>query len=165
RVVGTLLGASSAYPESHLRAAAEAAGLRLRVVRVTGEEEPVAAMKALLGDVDVVLAVPDAQVLTPNRAKWLLYMAYRRNTPVVGFSEPYVEAGALAALHATPRQVGRQAAERLARLKDHPSLGPPAFSRYFSITLNRFTARSLGIRLPEEVHLRRVVTDVEGESR
>ena len=165
RVVGVLLGPASAYREDELRTAAEAAGLRLEVARVEDDQEPVAAMKALVRAADAVLAVPDATVLTPNRAKWLLYMAYRRNTPVVGFSEPYVEAGALAALHATPRQIGRQAAERLRRFRDSGALGPPAFPRYFSIALNRFTARSLGIALPEEDELRKVVAGAGEEAR
>lgn len=159
RVVGTLLGPSSASPEADLRQAAAASGFRLEVARVEDAAEPVAAMKALVRRTDAILAIPDAAVLTPNRAKWLLYMAYRRNTPVVGFSRPYVDAGALASIYSTPRQVGRQAAERLADVGRGPALGPPAFPRYFSIALNPFTARSLGIRLPEKAALRQVVSD------
>lgn len=156
-VVGAVLGPSSAHRKPALRQAAEGAGFTLDAVEISGDDRAVTAMKRLVGRADVLLAVPDAAVFTPNRAKWLLYMAYRRNTPLVGFSRPYVEAGALGSIFSTPAQVGRQAAGRIRRWHREGALGPPAFPLEFEVAVNRFTARALGIRVPEAAALRRAV--------
>jgi ABC-type uncharacterized transport system substrate-binding protein len=104
-----------------------------------------------------MLAVPDPAVLTPNSAKWLLFTAYQRGVPVLGFSKAYVNAGALGAVYSSPDQIGRQAAEIAARLERDAfsNLGPSVYPTYFSVALNRSVARSLRLDVPDEVELLR----------
>lgn len=162
--VGVLFGPESAARRSDLAAAAHRAGLGLETAVVAPNREPVEAMKAVVHKADALLAVPDATVLTPNRAKWLLYMAYRRRTPVIGFSAPYVKAGALGALYSTPEQIGQQTGRRVRAAMEGGTVavGASAYPEAYSVAVNRFAARALGIRVADEDTLKEAVARREG---
>ncbi|MGE0372659.1 MAG: hypothetical protein AB7Q01_12290, partial [Gammaproteobacteria bacterium] len=118
---------------------------------------------------DVILAVPDAEALTPNIAKWLLYMAYQKEIPVIGFSKAFVDAGALGAIFTTPEQIGRQAAEIVLRAvlqaRDKRDvvwkLPPPQYPVYFNVEINDSVARSLKLILHSDQHLAQSLIQLE----
>jgi putative tryptophan/tyrosine transport system substrate-binding protein len=164
-----LLGRQSRGLEKELRAAARVSGISLHIVDYASYRNPVEAFREVLDRGDAVLVFPDADVITPNRAKWLLYMAYQKQVPVIGFSRALADAGALATLYTSPDQIGRQAAEQvidialdaIARPGQTWRLPPPAWPRYFNVAVNRAVARDFAIRIRDHQRLARALAEME----
>lgn len=95
---------------------------------------------------DVLLALPDPAIFNRRNVRYILLSTYRKRIPVIGFSQSYAKAGALAATYSSPEQIGRQTAEAIIDLHRQPLLKfsatiPP---KYFSIAINEQVARSFG---------------------
>ena len=121
------------------------------------------ALEKLLGEVQVLLTLPDSTVVNSKTAKTLILNAYLRRIPIVGYSRAFVKAGALLAVHSTPQELGRQAGEVLAR-----ALGPQAtrlpltaHPSYYSVSVNYQVARALDIDLPTEDELLKALRALE----
>ena len=67
------------------------------------------ALKQVLEDAEVLLALADAQIYNSNSLQNILLTSFRARVPLVAFSPAYVRAGALMAVHVTPTQLGAQA--------------------------------------------------------
>lgn len=149
--MGVLVGQHSFQYVKPLGRLASAQGLTLKVGDARENRIP-DAIKDMLSDSDFVLALHDSSLLTPSHAKWLLYMAYQRRIPVIGYSKTYVKAGALAALYTSNDQIARQVSsmlkrsgfqseQRLAGLR----LPAPEYPSDFSIELNSNVAYSFAL--------------------
>lgn len=149
--VGLLLSEQSRQQADNLRAAL--AGQRLQPVSefANGEEYILPTLEALLQRSEVLLALPDPLLYSRNTIKAILITSYRHRRPVIAFSPAMVKAGALAALHSTPQQIGRQAADML--ITNGARLPAPSGPSKFSIDINRSVADAFGLRLPEESDL------------
>lgn len=122
-------------------------------------------LRSLSEQVDVFIALNDPLVFNPNNAKWFLYMAYQERKPVIGFSRPYVTAGASASVYTTPSQLGRQAAEMIfeQRSKENKCLFKPQYPRYFKISVNKAVIESLsGRELSEKILHERLLQREQG---
>jgi ABC-type uncharacterized transport system substrate-binding protein len=86
--------------------------------------------------------------------------------PVIGFSQAYVRAGALAAVHSTANQIGRQAGEWIAELAhtDNWQLGTPRYPRYYSVAVNTQVAQSLNLNVRNENVLLQQLQQLENKS-
>ncbi len=164
RAIGTLYGNSSLAQSRELERLTRASGLDFHGLD-GGQANLSRTIRRLARLSDVILALPDRSVMTPNHAKWLLYIAYQHRTPVIAFSRNYVEAGALAALYTAPEQIARQASTAIRHFLEAPSgrqrLQRPAFPSDFSIAINRHVAHSLGIELPSIAAVKRRLEDGE----
>ena len=107
-------------------------------------------LEQILANADLLLAVPDPQVINRNTAQSLFLTSYRYRVPVLGYSQSLTRAGALLSLHSSPAQIGRQAAEWINQaLNARPvRLPPPVHPAYFDVSINEQVARSLGFVLP-----------------
>jgi ABC-type uncharacterized transport system substrate-binding protein len=94
------------------------------------------ALRRLLSNSNVILAVPDAQIYNRNNISSILLTSYRQQVPLFGFSASYVKAGALAAVYSTPAQISQQVAEIISNLSSASSLPAPQYPRYFSVNTN-----------------------------
>lgn len=150
--VGILLGANSAELEPLLRAEAKAAGL-VAVIEKTNDADPLPELKQLLGNCDVVLAVPDQSIYNRSTIQNILLTTYRHQVPLIGFSPSYVKAGAIVAVYSVPAQIGLQAAEIIQKMSLERHLPPPQFPRYYSVGVNVQVARSLGLAVDDEATL------------
>ncbi len=164
RSVGVLYGKNSIEQNRELERLSHEAGLAFHGLDGRQARLPRTIRRlALLSD--VILALPDPSVMTPNHAKWLLYIAYRHRTPVVAYSQRYVEAGALAAIYTSPEQIARQASAVIRRFFEAPPgrrrLQTPTFPSDFSIATNRHVAHSLGLELPATGTVRRRILNGE----
>ncbi len=112
-------------------------------------------LRDLSNDVDVFIALNDPLVFNPNNAKWLLYMAYQENKPVIGFSKPYVSAGASAAVYSTPVQLGMQTAQQVVNQQKSKKecLFQPQYPSEFSVSINHAIVESLSGRELSEATL------------
>lgn len=153
--IGVVLGPDSVAALQSLQAAASEAKLGLAVEKIRAAEELLPALQRVLADSDVLLAVPDPLVFNKGTVQSLLLTTYRYQDPVIGFSHAYVRAGALASVHTTPEQVGRQAGDVVLRaLGSRPAwLPPPEYPKYFSVSVNYQVARSLGLSIGDEAEL------------
>jgi ABC-type uncharacterized transport system substrate-binding protein len=151
--VGILLAPNSTELTTALSAAAKAAGFVAIIETVDGEADLLPTLKRLLGESDVILAVPDPLIYNRNTVQSILLTTYRHQVPLLGFSPSYVKAGAIAAVFSVPEQIGQQAAEMIQRLAADRRLPLPQPPRYFSVGVNAQVARSLGISLDDEASL------------
>ncbi|MCC6209237.1 MAG: hypothetical protein IT488_13965 [Gammaproteobacteria bacterium] len=169
RRCGVMLGKRSLHLVEALGAAAVNSRLNLSTIDLSSVSKPIDGIKSVLGSNDVILAIPDADALTPNIAKWLLYMAYQKEIPVIGFSRAFVDAGALGAIYTDPEQIGRQAAEIALRAALAPGnddagtwhLPPPQYPEYFNVAINDSVARSLKIRVRPGQYLTQSLIQLE----
>lgn len=154
--IGLLLSAANAQTLSELGDAAAAQGMALDAVQIDDASQMFSRLRTLLAKIDVLLAVPDRDLINRNTLEGYLMSAYRAGIPVIGYSPSMVDAGALAAVYSAPEDVGRQLAEIL----DGPARGrlsaliQPA---YFKVKVNRSVARSLELPVAEEDVLARLL--------
>jgi len=151
RTVGTVVGADSEGRLAAIRTAAREQGFDLIQTSLNQADNPVKLLQPLIQQSDIFIPLPDQAVFNRTTAKWILYIAYRQRVPLIGFSRKYVEAGAVAAVYSSPRQLGRQTGDFLSRYNAEDGPLPVAQApRYFSVISNRVAARSLQLRLPSD---------------
>jgi ABC-type uncharacterized transport system substrate-binding protein len=114
---------------------------------------------------DILLALPDSVVFTRDTARSVLLATYRYQRPLIGFSQAYVNAGALAAAFSSPAQIARQTAELLQSLPaGRTALPAPVYPTYFSVAVNRSVARALALDVASDAMLQAAVAAMpEGE--
>ena len=124
-------------------------------MQITEDSNPVVTLDAMLGSIDVFLAVPDPVVFNRYSVKSILLSTYHKSIPVIGFSSALVTAGGLIAVHSTPAQIAHQAADLMRELlaSGNWTLPPSQYPRLFSVVENQQVARSLGIQLPAATQL------------
>lgn len=122
-------------------------------------------LRKLSENTDVFIAINDPLVFNPNNAKWLLYMAYQEGIPVIGFSSPYVAAGAAAAVYSTPVQLGKQTAENLIKQQsqNNECLFHPQYPAYFKVATNKAVIGSLSGRNSSEGEILNRLVEQEGD--
>ena len=148
--LGVVLSRSNADQQQRLTDAAQKLGMKLAVELAEDNEDASRAFRAVLAVSDTLIVTPDPLVLDPTNAKWLLYMAYQKRIPVIGFSEAYVKAGATAGVFSTPQQIGRETADRLAQWArgGWSAIRDPVAPNRFDVAINSSIAKSLGSQLP-----------------
>jgi len=166
RSAGLLQGQDMAGEMLSLTQGAVDFGLDLHITRLEDSEDPAAAIEEVLRVNDVVIATFDPKVYTPATAKWLLYLAFQQQRPIVGFSYALLKAGAVAAVFSTPEQIARHAADAIADwLRSGVPPSGTAYPRYYHIGLNAPVAKRLGVSTPSEPDLERQVHTLLGEVR
>jgi putative ABC transport system substrate-binding protein len=135
------------------RAAAPHHGFTLVDRPVDAEGDAVGALGELMEKVDVVWAVADSHVFTPQTTLGLILASLRRRVPVIGLSTAHVRAGALAALYCDYEDVGRQTADLALRVLhgEDASNVPVASPRKVALALNLHTADHLGVKVAPDV--------------
>jgi len=148
RRIGVLWGPESQAQAPALKALLQSSGLELVEASVGRDELLFPALKRVLDDSDLLLAVAEPQLFNSSSIQNILLASFRVRVPLVAFSPAYVRAGALIALHVTPTQVGLQAAAITRGVLQGKSLSAtPVYSHDFSVTVNEHVARSLGLTL------------------
>ena len=112
------------------------------------------ALKDVLEDSEVLLALPDSSVYNSSTLRNILLETYRSGVPMVGFSPAYVRAGALCAVFSTPAQIAAQAAMAIQQFLETSVLPAAQYPQLFEVTVNEQVGRSLGlsIKSPAELH-------------
>lgn len=157
--VGVLLGPESGLQRAALQHAAKARALELVSGMVTSDETLSAAVSAVVGDAQALLALPDTQVFSSTTISKVLLAAYRANVPMLAFSPAYVKAGALLSLHTTPAQMESQLVEWVRGALQGRTLPATQYPTNFVITVNPYVARSMELKLDAADltdHLRRL---------
>jgi putative ABC transport system substrate-binding protein len=138
------------------RASRAAAGLGLELVpRVVDSRERLPdALASLAHEAQVLWAIPDTLVLTPETARSFLLFQFRQRIPLVGLSDAWVKAGSLYALDRDWTDVGRQCGELAEQiLKGSRTAGSldPIPPRRVLYSVNRRTAERIKLDLPPDI--------------
>ncbi len=161
RRVGVLLGPESIGRLALLTSLAGTHGLTVTEAKVDAEAGVFPALKQVLENCDVLLALADPQVFNSQSIQNILLAALRAKVPMVGFSPAYVRAGALLSLHVTPTQAALQAAALLqAALGDKALPANPVESNDFEVGVNEHVARAMDLTL-NAATLRLALRDAE----
>src|SRR5690554_1219996 len=123
-------------------------GLEGRVSIVSSDDQLIPTLNRALSYGDFVLAGLDDTIYNPRNIKHILLTAYRRNRILIGPSQPYVKAGALASGYAPFEAMAKQAAEALLAYFDSGKLPAPGYPDQYRVDVNQQVARSLNIALP-----------------
>jgi hypothetical protein len=147
--VGILLGAQSRQARTELNRAASSFGLRLTMSEVGAGDDLYPALRDVLQNADVLLALPDQSIYHGGSLQNILLTTYRARVPMVAFSPAYVRAGAVLAVYSTPAQVARRTASLVLGWQPGRPLPPVQTPREFAVLTNPKVAASLGIRLDD----------------
>jgi ABC-type uncharacterized transport system substrate-binding protein len=106
----------------------------------------------LRSQADLVWCPPNPQLYNSATVKPLLVASLTSRLPVIGFSEQFVQAGALFGGSADFAEVGRQTAALAARVSRNEPVPPHEDARKFRFAYNQRVARLLGVKasLPAE---------------
>jgi hypothetical protein len=115
-----------------------------------GPDDDVNDLLARVKRSEVLLALPDSSVYTPENVRSILLSTYRRKQAVIGFSADMVKVGALASTYSEVEDINAQVAEVAAAFVATGELPAPQFPHYFRTAINEGVARSLDIAVSEE---------------
>lgn len=161
KTIATALGPNSQNDLGILKEAARQQGLTLKYETLQESDNPIHKLQPLIRGTDLFLSLPDKSVFNRTTAKWVLYISFRQRIPLIGFSKKYVEAGALAAVHSTPAQIGRHTAELVEQYSHSPTLPAAQYPKYFSVSTNETAARSLRLNIPSASKLNKMLRGQE----
>lgn len=160
--VGIVLSSDAATAAPVLVKAALDQGLHLVVGSVPRPDAMYASLRAVLGESDVLLVLPDSSVADASALQNMLITAYRQRVPVVTYSPALVKAGATLGLYASPYQVGRQVATMLKASFNGQSWPTPRLADGFTVAINEQVCRSLGLDVPDVSELTDALRRQEG---
>lgn len=132
-----------------IRAAATKAGLQLEAKVVEQSADAMSALEQLMSNVDVVWALADSHVFTPQTTPALILSTLRQRIPLFGLSPGQVRSGALLALSCDYADIGRQTAEQVQRILAGTNAAevPVTVPRKLLLSLNLRSADHLGVRV------------------
>ncbi len=144
--IGIPLGPDSRSLRDQIEHFAQYFELPVEIEDIDAADNLMQRLSRLMDRSDVLLALPDPLIFNRRNIRYILLSTYRKRIPVIGFSQSYVKAGALAASYSSPEQIGRQTAEAIIRLRQNPAFELPATlpPKYFSVAINEQVARSFG---------------------
>lgn len=164
RELAVVYGPESIALDDALRAAAADQRIVVNAHVSAPDTEINGAVTDLLRRSEALLALPDAAVYNRYNVQSILLASFRARRPVIGFSESWVRAGALASVHATPAQLGTDLGGVVAAwLADRGELPPARASRLWSIGVNRQVAFSLGLNVAPDAVLEQRLRTALGE--
>ena len=145
--LGLMWGADSRVEAAELISAASSRALKPISPFVEADQPVFPALKRILEDADVLLAIADPQIYNSASLQNILLATFRARLPTLGFSAAYVRAGSVLGLYTTPTQIGLQAAALVRSMlagRVSPAL---QFPTEFTIGVNEQVMRSLGLSL------------------
>lgn len=149
RTLGTVYGPISGAHQHQLQAAASTLGFELALDNISRDSNPLEVISPIFDVSDVFVALPDEALINRNLAQWALHLGFKKQIPIIGFSQSYTKAGALASIFTSPENMSRQSLEWLNKYlsasstPDWRELQP----QYFTITLNKRVMNALGLNL------------------
>jgi putative tryptophan/tyrosine transport system substrate-binding protein len=149
--LGVLLGPSSLQAASDLQNAAEQQNLSLDIKRVMVDTELHHQLDQVTANKQVLLAIPDPVIYNSETTQIILLSTYHRMAPVIGFSQSYTYAGAIASVFSKPEQYANDVAHLIHSLNPSNTILPQATGpSQFTIAINRQVAKSLEINIAND---------------
>jgi ABC-type uncharacterized transport system substrate-binding protein len=155
--VGVLTSVNSADIAAALIHCAIKYNLNLQLYAITDNSDLLVTLEAAIEDNKVLLAITDPLIYNSHSVKNILLTAYRHRKPVIGYSDSFVQAGAVAAVYTSPQTIGDKAARIILDFfENNWQFSKNIYTaRDFSISINKQVAKSLDITLPAEKSIRK----------
>ena len=163
KTIATVLGPNSQNDLALLTTAAKKYDFVLKHQTLHESDNPIHKLQPLIKQADIFLSLPDKSVFNRTTAKWVLYITFRQRIPLIGFSQKYVQAGALAAVYSSPEEIGLQTAEIIERSLGSKTLPKAGHPIYFSVAINETAAQTLRTPIPSADELTRQLKELENE--
>ncbi len=162
-----ILGPTSLHHQSALETAAGKLSQKIDIAANDNPDRLDDTLNRVLANNNLLLAIPDPKIFNNQNVQYLFLNTYRHKVPILGFSAPYVKAGALAAVFSTPEQIGKDLAEII--LDWQTSGYPPAklrssYPKSFTVKVNHQVARSLNLNGLSEDQLHKQLILDTGET-
>lgn len=139
-------------------------GLDAKVFIADTESQLIPSLIRALSFGDFLLAGPDDAIYNPRNIKHILLTAYRRNKILIGPSQAYVKAGALASSYAPFTETAEVAGNQLMEYFDTGSFPAPTYPGEYRVEVNQQVARSLNIPLPKREWIAEAVQNMIDEN-
>ncbi|MCK5002177.1 MAG: hypothetical protein KAS57_04090 [Gammaproteobacteria bacterium] len=149
KLISVLLSTTNTPLIKNLASCAKRYKLKLNTIILKEYINIIDALNTSLPSSGVLLALPDPAIYNAKTIKSILLTTYRHRVPIIGFSENFVRAGALAAMHSSTEQLGRQISELIQKHYNNENINTHLYPEYFDVTTNKNVARSLGIQIPD----------------
>jgi len=135
------------------RRAANSLGLSFETIPISYEKDIMNALSKLVPKQDLLWALADSKVYTPQNAQFIILETLRNGIPFIGISPAYVKAGALISFSCSYKENGQQAAGLVLRILhgENPSNLPVTTPEKIEISINANTAKHIQVQLPEEI--------------
>ena len=133
--------------------------INLQVYAITDESDLLITLEAAIENNKALLAITDPMIYNSHTVKNILLTAYRHRKPVIGYSDSFVQAGAVAAIFTPPDSIAEKAANIVSDFFDNNwQFNKNIYaSSAFSISTNPQVATSLEISLPGKEYLRKSI--------
>ncbi len=161
KTVGILVGPVNKVNIPKIRKYISAQGLTPYFALISAEKNPIEVIEPVIKKSDFFIVLPDQQLINRTTAKWVLQLGYLHKTPVIAYSNKYVQAGALAAVFSSPEDI---ATSIVHTIQGHSPVNEnynPYFPSIFSIASNKSVARSLKIPLLDMKTYRQQINKIE----
>ncbi len=140
--------------------------IEIVVVNVSDNDNLTSKIKKTLNYSDVLLALPDSNIYNSKTVKNILLTSYRQRKPVIAFSKNFVTAGALAAIHSSPKQIAQSASNLIEQYfksgqKFKKSVNYP---QAFNISINRQVFRALDLTIPDPEQIKQTIKYFETDT-
>ncbi len=157
--IGILLGPVSKSIKPRLDELITGSSMVLNIETVENSEQVGPKLGELFKHSDILVSIPDPVVFNRKTIRSVLLSSYHNRIPVIGFSQAYVKAGALAAVHSTPEDIGKNIAHFLSTLPENPEVrkSTSEYPSFFSVSINEDVAHSLGIQLQNSEELKNIL--------
>lgn len=160
KTLGFIIGEDSQPYLDQLMELAPRQNLAIKYARLKDDDSPIQRIQPIINSTELFLVLPDRTTFNPITAKWLLYLSYQNQVPLIAFSQNYVKAGAVAACITSPTDAGRQTADQLRNLLNDQPVAT-GYSSYFSVITNPRTARKLNLSIPTPERLQQQIQEAE----
>lgn len=116
-------------------------------------------VRHLLEESDLLLSLPEPNIYNRQTLKGILLTSYRQKKPVISYSPAHVKSGALAAIYASPKNIGDQIAGLLNQLNSTPSftLKKLYYADTYNIAINDKVAQSLELNLLDKISIKKAM--------
>lgn len=155
--VAMLSSVNSLETAEAFRKCAASQNLKLNIYTITDKSDLLETLETAMEDNEALLAITDPFIYNSNTIKNILLTAYRHRKPVIGYSDSFVQAGAVAAVYTSPDSIGDKAARIISGFFDNnwQFNRNVYFTDDFSISTNRQAATSLEITIPSDESIRK----------
>jgi len=145
---GILLGPYTKDLTKSLQKTSIKTSQQINIEEIKNTDELTSSLKALSNKSNVLLTLPDPIIYNKSTIRGILLLAYRNKLPIIGFSQAYVKAGAIAAVYSKPEQISNQISNIASLFFINNNFDQKEYyPDEFSVALNKKIARSLGIKL------------------
>lgn len=158
--IGTVFGRISIAQRESFETEGQNANFITHYAFIDDDENPVQILTPLIQRSDIFLAISDNANFNRSISRWALYITLRNKIPLIGFSKNYSDAGAVVSIYSTPAQLAEQTYNALKLYFSTGNVIQPAYPDDFTVDINRSTARTLRLSLPDEATLHQQLKEI-----